>query len=146
MTVRTRNRTRTNRLLWTAQIVIALLFAFAGAMKFIMPADKMQGPFALPIGFIHFIGICEITGAFGLILPGLFRIQTRLTPLAALGLGVIMVGASVLTAAGMGVAPALFPAVVGLIVAYIAWGRSRVVPLRQRTPRAAETPRLARAA
>ena len=134
-----RRQTTTNRLLWTAQIVIALLFAFAGAMKFIMPADKMQGPIALPIAFIHFIGICEITGAFGLVLPGLFRIQTRLTALAALGLLVIMVGATVVTAAGMGIAPALFPAVVGSIVSYIAYGRSRVVPLRQRAPRLAET-------
>jgi hypothetical protein len=142
----TRRRTTTNRLLWTAQIVVALLFAFAGAMKFIMPADKMQGPIALPIAFIHFIGICEIAGAFGLILPGLFRIQTRLTALAALGLLVIMVGATVLTAAGMGIAPALFPAVVGSIVSYIAYGRSRVVPLGQRAPRVAQTPRLARAA
>jgi uncharacterized membrane protein YphA (DoxX/SURF4 family) len=142
----TRNQTTANRLLWTAQIVTALLFLFAGSMKFIMPADKMQGPIALPIAFIHFIGICEITGALGLILPGLFRIQTRLTPLAALGLLVIMIGATVLTAVGMGIAPALFPAAVGAIVSYISYGRSRAVPLRERTSYRAEGTRLARAA
>ena len=141
-----RNQTTANRLLWTAQIATSLLFLFAGSMKFILPADKMQGPIALPITFIHFIGIAEVTGALGLILPGLFRIRTRLTPLAALGLLVIMVGATVLTAAGMGMAPALFPAVVGAIVSYIAYGRSRVVPLRERAPRRAEVQGLARAA
>ena len=127
-----RQLTTANRLLWTAQGLTALLFLFAGTMKFILPADKLQGPVALSIGFIHFIGACEITGAIGLILPGLARIQTRLTPLAALGLIIIMVGATVITAATMGVAPALFPFVVGLILTSIVLGRWRAVPLRER--------------
>lgn len=125
----TKGRNITNRVLWTAQTLVALLFLFAGTMKFLMPPEKMQSPIALPLWFIYFIGVCEITGAFGLILPGLVRIQTRLTPLAATGLLVIMIGATVLTIATMGIAPALFPFVVGLIVSAIAWGRWRVVPL-----------------
>lgn len=127
-----RQLTTANRLLWTAQGLTALLFLFAGTMKFILPADKMQGPVALSIGFIHFIGACEIAGAIGLILPGLARIQTRLTPLAALGLIIIMVGATVITAATMGIVPALFPFVVGLILSSIALGRWSAVPLHER--------------
>ncbi len=128
-----RQLTAANRLLWTVQGLTALLFLFAGTMKFILPADKMQGPVALSIGFLHFIGACEIAGGLGLILPGLTRIQTRLTPLAALGLIIIMVGATGITAATMGIVPALFPCVVGLILCSIAWGRWRAVPLRERT-------------
>ena len=118
-----------NRALWTAQILIALLFLFAGVMKFVLPMDKMQGPIALPAGFIRFIGIAEITGAFGLILPGLLRIRPTLTSLAASGLVVIMTGATVLTIVGMGIAPAIFPLVVGVVAAAIAYGRWRVAPL-----------------
>jgi uncharacterized membrane protein YphA (DoxX/SURF4 family) len=125
-----------NRLLWTAQGLTALLFLFAGTMKFVLPADKMQGPVALSIGFIHFIGVCEIAGAAGLLLPGLLRVQTLLTPLAAVGLIAIMVGATAITAATMGIGPAIFPGTVGLILSAIAWGRWRVAPLRERSARA----------
>jgi uncharacterized membrane protein YphA (DoxX/SURF4 family) len=127
----------TNRLLWTAQILIALLFLFAGVMKFVMPVEKMQGPIALPLAFIRFIGTAETLGALGLILPGLFHIRTSLTSLAASGLVIIMIGATVVTLLGMGVAPALFPLVVGVIAALIAYGRWRVVPLRDRSLAAA---------
>ncbi len=118
-----------NRVLWTAQTIAALLFLFAGSMKFIMPADQMQkGPMSLPIAFIHFIGVCECLGALGLVLPGAFRIQTWLTPLAAAALTIIMVGATTITVLSMGVLPAIFPAGVGLVTIGIAYGRTRVAP------------------
>ena len=119
-----------NRALWTAQSLVALLFLFAGSMKFIMPADKMQqGSVVLPITFIHFIGICECLGALGLILPGVVRIRTGLTPLAAVGLTIIMIGATTVTVIGMSVAAAIFPAVVGVITSWIAYSRTSVAPL-----------------
>jgi uncharacterized membrane protein len=126
-----------NRLLWTAQIVVALIFLFAGSMKFIMPAEKMQqGPIVFPLAFMYFIGICECLGALGLILPAATRIRTGLTPLAAAGLTVIMIGATTVTVMAMGVAPAIFPAVVGVITAAIAYGRTRVAPLGEARRRA----------
>jgi hypothetical protein len=125
-----RNPKNLNRALWTAQALVALLFAFAGSMKFIMPADKMQdGSIVLPIAFIHFIGICECLGALGLILPGVFRIRTSLTPLAAAGLTIIMIGATVISVLGMGVVAAILPAVVGIITTWIAYSRTNVAPL-----------------
>jgi hypothetical protein len=119
-----------NRGLWTAQVLVAILFLFAGSMKFIMPAEKMQqGPIVFPLAFLYFIGLCECLGALGLVLPGLTRVHTELTPLAAAGLTVIMIGATTVTVLGMGAAPAIFPAVVGLVTAWIAYGRTRVEPL-----------------
>ena len=125
------SRSRTaNRALWTAQILVALLFLFAGSAKFIMPAEKLQqGPIVFPLAFMYFIGLCECLGALGLLLPGLTRIHTELTPLAAAGLTIIMIGATTVTVLGMGVAPAIFPAVVGLLTTWIAYGRTRVEPL-----------------
>ena len=119
-----------NRALWTAQVLVALLFLFAGSMKFIMPAEKMQqGPIVFPLAFMYFIGLCECLGALGLVLPGLTRVHTELTPLAAAGLTVIMIGATTVTVLGMGVAAAIVPAVVGFVAAWIAYGRTRIEPL-----------------
>jgi hypothetical protein len=110
-----------NRALWTAQTLASLLFLFAGAMKFIMPAEKMQqGPIVFSIAFMHFIGICEILGALGLVLPGVSRIQTWLTPLAAAGLTIIMMGATAVTISAMGAAAATLPVIVGVVTIWIA--------------------------
>jgi hypothetical protein len=121
---------RTNRLLWTAQILVALLFLFAGSAKFIMPAEKLQqGPIVFPLAFMYFIGICECLGALGLVLPAATRIRTSLTPLAALGLTIIMIGATTVSILAMGVAAGIFPAVVGVVTTWIAYGRTRVAPI-----------------
>jgi uncharacterized membrane protein YphA (DoxX/SURF4 family) len=126
-----------NRLLWTAQTLTALLFLFAGSMKFIMPAEKMQqGPVSLPLAFLYFIGVCECLGALGLLLPGVLRNRTLLTPLAAAGLTIIMIGATAISILSMGALAGIFPAVVGLVTAWIAYGRTRVVLLTDAPRRA----------
>ncbi len=122
----------TNRLLWTAQVLLALLFIFAGTMKFVLPVEKMAGPLGFSGAFIHFIGTVELLGALGLILPGLFRVGTALTSLAAAGLVIIMIGATTLTVISMSVVAALFPFVAGVFAAGVAYGRWRVVPLAER--------------
>lgn len=119
-----------NRLLWTAQGLAAVLFLFAGSMKFIIPAEKMQqGPIVLPIAFLYFIGLCECLGAVGLLLPSILRIRTSLTPLAAAGLTVIMVGATTISVLAIGPTAGILPAVVGVVTTWIAYGRTRLLPL-----------------
>ena len=118
--------------LWIIQGLLAALFLFAGGTKLILPIDvltSMGSPnqIALPGWFVRFIGVVEVLGALGLILPGLLRIRPGLTPLAAIGLVIIMVGATVITLAGGDVAPALIPLVVGLLSAFVAYGRWRLV-------------------
>ncbi len=111
--------------LWIVQGLLALIFLFTGGMKLILPLEVMteQMPLPLPGLFLRFIGVAEVLGAIGLILPGLLGIRPGLTPLAAAGLVIIMIGATVLTLAGFGVAPALIPLVVGLLAAFVAYGR-----------------------
>jgi hypothetical protein len=111
--------------LWIVQGLLALLFLFAGSMKLILPIEMMtaQSPIVLPGLFLRFIGIAEVAGALGLILPGLLRIRRGLTPLAACGLIIIMIGATILTLLGMGIMPALFPLLVGLLLVFVAYGR-----------------------
>ncbi|MEO6877175.1 MAG: DoxX family protein [Gemmatimonadaceae bacterium] len=116
--------TRTaNRVLWTIQIILTLLYLFTGITKLVLPIDKMQGPVVLPGLFLRFIGVCEVLGALGLLLPGLTGIRRALTPLAAACLVPIMIGATVVTIMGGQFALALMPAVVGVLVAYVAYGR-----------------------
>jgi DoxX-like family len=114
-----------NKTLWTLQAVLAALFLFAGAMKLVTPIEAMAGPIALPGGLLRFIGVAEVLGAIGLVLPWLLRIQPQLTALAAAGLAVIMIGAVVLTATTAGAAAAAFPFLVGGALALIIYGRSQ---------------------
>ena len=116
--------------LWIVQGLLAAVFLFTGGMKLVLPLEKMTGPVPLPGLFIRFLGVAEILGALGLILPGLLRIRPGLTPLAASGLVVIMIGATVITLVGGDVAPALIPLVVGLLSAFVAYGHWRLVPRR----------------
>jgi uncharacterized membrane protein YphA (DoxX/SURF4 family) len=109
--------------LWTVQILLAFIFLLAGSMKLILPIEMMTVQMPLPGQLLRFIGVCEVAGALGLILPGLTRIQRRLTPLAACGLVVIMVGAVVFTLASQGGAGAVVPLVVGGLAACVAYGR-----------------------
>ena len=111
-------------ILWTLQALLAMLFAFAGVMKLIMPIEEMTKDIALPGLFLRFIGVVEILGAVGLILPGLLRIKPGLTPLAAAGLTIIMVGATLVTLMTSQPATAVIPFVVGLLTAFVAWRRS----------------------
>jgi hypothetical protein len=116
--------------LWIVQGLLALLFLFAGGMKLVLPLEALQGPVALPGWFVRFIGVAEVLGALGLILPGLLHRHPGLTPLAAAGLVLLMIGATVVTVAGGGqLAPALMPMVVGLLAVFVAFGRWRVAPL-----------------
>ena len=72
----------------------------------------------------------EVLGALGLVLPGLLRVRPVLTPLAAAGLVIIMIGATVVMWAGGMVAVALMNLVVALLAAFVAYGRSRLAPYR----------------
>jgi hypothetical protein len=115
---------KNNRVLWSLQALLAALFLFAGGVKLILPLDAMtrQMPM-LSGGFLRFVGACEVLGAIGLILPMLLRIRPVLTPLAAIGLLIIMIGATVVTLMIGGGAGALFPMVTGMLAAWVAYGR-----------------------
>jgi len=119
-----------NRALWIVQGLLALLFLFAGGMKLVLPIEELTKQMPLPGLFVRFIAIAEVLGAIGLILPGLLGIRPELTPLAAAGLVIIMVGATVLSFMSGGVVMALVPLVVALLAAFVAYGRWRLAPHR----------------
>jgi hypothetical protein len=114
-----------NIVLWIVQALLAALFLFAGGVKLITPIAEMTKQIALPGWFLRFIGVAEVLGALGLILPWLVRITPVLTPLAASGVGIIMIGATVVTLVTADIATALMPVFVGICLAFVAYGRGR---------------------
>ena len=118
-------------ILWILQVLLALLFIFAGVTKFVMSVEEMnaQAPVVMPGLFLHFIGVCEVLGGLGLILPSLLKIKPQLTPLAAVGLAIITAGATVITLMGPMKVAAAFPFIVCLLCLFVAYGRWRVKPI-----------------
>lgn len=117
-----------NRGLWIVQGLLAALFLFAGGMKLVTPVGALAAMSPFPGEFIRFIGVCEVLGAAGLILPCALRVLPVLTPLAATGLVVIMAGATATTLAIGGGTLALPPAAVGLLAGLVALGRRPRAP------------------
>lgn len=122
--------------LWTVQVLLAALFGMAGVMKATTPiADlipTMAWVEAVPPALVRFIGISELAAAVGLILPAITRIAPILTPLAGVGLTLVMVLAAVFHVfrGELGAVP--FNVVLGALAAFVAWGRLRKVPIAAR--------------
>jgi putative oxidoreductase len=125
-----------NAAFWSAQVLLAALFGMAGLMKLTAPLTdlvaKLVWPGAVPEGLVRFIGAAELTGAVGLLLPALTRIQPRLTGLAALGLVLVMALAvpfhlsrGELQALGVNLP-------LGALALFVAWGRLKKAPLAPR--------------
>lgn len=116
--------------LWIIQGVLCGLFLFAGGFKLVLPLATLAKFSPLPPVLFKFIGLCEVAGALGLVLPGIFGIKPNLTTLAAIGLAGVMAGAVTMSVALLGVASAVMPFVVGLLLIAIVRGRTlRVRPV-----------------
>ncbi|HEX6299376.1 MAG TPA: DoxX family protein [Acidimicrobiia bacterium] len=122
-----------HRRLWALQIVVGLFFIFLGILHFVVPEglpSQLEWMYDLSTPVHYVTGVAEIMGGLGLILPGLTKIGTRLTPLAALGLMVLMTGAIIwhirrgeLFNVGTNLA-------VIMILSFIAYERWRIHPLQ----------------
>jgi len=124
-----------NILLWVLQVLMGIYFTFIGAMHFIVPPGlpaQMAWMYELSPGLHAFSGLAEILGGLGLILPGLTKIQTRLTYFAGAGLVLVMLGALVWHLQRGEVSNIIFNVVLALIVGFIAYGRWRLSPLEDK--------------
>lgn len=128
--------TALNVSLWIAQFLLFAMFAMAGVMKSTQPIASISQTITwaadLPVAMVRFIGISELAGAIGVLLPSLTRVKPALTPLAAAGLAIVMVSAvgfhivrGEMTMLGM-------PTLLGALAAFVAWGRARRVPIEPR--------------
>jgi uncharacterized membrane protein len=125
-----------NAFLWILQIVFGLYFTAIGVMHFNVPPGlpaPMSWMYELSPGLHYFSGTAEILGGLGLILPGLTKIQTRLTPLAGAGLTLVMLGAVVYHLGRGEMMNIFFNIFLGAVVAFIAYGRWKMHPLTDRS-------------
>jgi putative oxidoreductase len=122
--------------LWTLQILLGLAFAFAGFTKAATPlvelATRMPWVSDVPGALVRFIGVSELAGGLGLILPAATRIKPQLTALAAAGLTLVMILAALFHAARGEYAGIAINGVLGGLAAFIAWGRSKRAPIEAR--------------
>ena len=119
-----------NVALWAAQLLLMLVFLFTGTMKLTMPIAELEKQMPGTAWFIRPLGVIEVLGAIGVTLPWLLGIQPHLTLLAAAGLVIIMIGATVFSVKlGAGIL-ALIPVVVGLLAVFVAYGRWQLIGVR----------------
>ncbi|PWU52698.1 DoxX family protein [Micromonospora globispora] len=113
-----------NVLLWALQVILALIFLGAGLAKITLPEEKLRERMALvPPARAKLLGTAEVLGALGLILPAVTGIAPVLTPLAAVGLAIVLLGAVVLHARAKETQMAVVTAVLLLAALVVAWGR-----------------------
>jgi hypothetical protein len=127
-----------SKVLWVAQVLLALGMASAGIIKLVWPDADLEAAYPLfPAVFIRFIGVCEILGAIGVVVPAALRIRPELTPLAAAGLAIIM-GGAVISTIMMGAASMIaMPLILFLLAVFVAYGRWKLAPIAPRDSRRA---------
>jgi hypothetical protein len=105
-------------------------------MKVATPAAELakMAP-GFPPAFIRFIGIAELAGAIGIILPALTRIAPFLTPLASSGFVIVMVSAAVLHLVRGQFGELAVVVVLGALAYFVAWGRFKLAPIARREAR-----------
>ena len=124
-----------NIVLWLLQVLLALVFAFFGVQHILLRPDLAEGlawMYDISPVFNRVIGVAELAAVMGLILPGLTKIQTRLTPLAAAGLMLVMVGAFIFNVTSGVIGNAVSNVILLVLAAAVAYLRWRVRPLKDR--------------
>lgn len=119
--------------LWVVQVLLGLVFIMAGGTKTFQGIEAMAAsmPWVTEVSssLVRFIGVSELLGGLGLLLPSILRIKPHLTVWAAIGLTIVMVLAA-LFHASRGEFPAIGAnAVFVALTAFVAWGRSKKVPI-----------------
>ncbi|MGC5165456.1 DoxX family protein [Luteimicrobium sp. DT211] len=121
--------------LWVVTGLLAAVFLFAGTNKLVIPREKLL---AAPgggwvddfdEGFVKALGAAEVLGAVGLVVPGAVGAATFLVPLAATGVGLVMVGAAVVEVRRGEPAHALLNLFYLALAVFLVWGRLGPAPL-----------------
>jgi hypothetical protein len=122
-----------NKLLWTLQIFWGLFFMLAsGAPKLVLPMESLPLPIPIAEPVLRMIGVLEVLGGLGIILPGVTRIQPWLTPLAALGLTLTALGGATYQFLAGQPESGVFAIAVALFCAFIAYGHWKLLPHQPR--------------
>ena len=123
-------------LLWLAQALLAAAFLLVGWTHAFAPISVAiaRAPWvaSLPVALVRFIGVVELAGGLGVLLPAATRIRPALTPLAAAGLATVMLLAIPFHVLRGESREIVINLVLGAIAAFVAWGRARRAPIAPR--------------
>lgn len=122
-----------NIALWIVQSLLAAMFLMAGANKLFQSTEELVKMLpwvtSVPVGLVKFIGISELLGGIGLLLPSILRIKPILTSYAAIGLALVMLFASIFHISRGEYSVIGMNFVFMALALFVAWGRSKKVPI-----------------
>lgn len=121
-----------NRLLWILQIFFGIYFIFVGVVHFVLPdglPGLMEWMYDLGDTTHLIVGIAEVLGGLGLILPSVTRIRPELTVYAALGLVLVMTGAIIWHATRSESSSIAQNVIIAGLLGFVAYGRARLYPI-----------------
>lgn len=122
-----------NIALWISQVLLGAMFIMTGSMKLFQSVEELSKMLpwvnSVPLGLIKFIGVSELLGGLGLIIPSAFRFKPVLTIWAAIGISLIMVLASAFHISRGENSVIGMNFVLLAIAIFIVWGRTKKVPI-----------------
>lgn len=122
-----------NIALWIVQSLLAAMFLMAGANKLFQSAEELVKMLpwvtSVPSGLVKFIGISELLGGIGLLLPSILRIKPILTSYAAIGLALVMLFASIFHISRGEYSVIGMNFVLTALALVVAWGRMKKAPI-----------------
>ena len=125
-----------NVVLWLVQVLLATVFLLVGythaVAEIAVAIARAPWVASLPVPLVRFIGVTELAGALGILLPAATRIKPRATPLAAAGLATVMVLAIPFHALRGETKEIAINLALGALAAFVGWGRTRRAPIRPR--------------
>ncbi|MFK7949489.1 MAG: DoxX family protein [Saprospiraceae bacterium] len=128
-----KNNKAINIALWVVQVLLGLMFLMAGATKTFQPmevlAESLPWVTETSSALVRFIGISELLGGIGLLLPSILRIKPFLTVWAAIGLATIMLFAAIFHGSRGEFSAIGINAVFMALAGFVAWGRSKKAPI-----------------
>ncbi|WP_343670639.1 DoxX family protein [Chitinophaga sp.] len=120
--------------LWIAQLLLILVLLMTGLMKLFQPIEKLATRYLwmgqVPAIFLRFLGLCNLLGCLGLLLPSLLRIKPVLTVWTAFAIIVLMICAIVFHLSRGETQIIGFNILIAALAAFVAWGRSKRLPIR----------------
>jgi uncharacterized membrane protein YphA (DoxX/SURF4 family) len=125
-----------NILLWAVQLLLAGLFLMSGVMKLAYPVEKLAAlsPWTgqVPAVYVRLLGIADLAGGLGILLPSLLRIKPILAVWAGIGIIVLMVLATLFHISRGEASVTSFNMAVALLAGIVVWGRARKYPVYPR--------------
>jgi putative oxidoreductase len=128
-----------NIALWIVQGLTAALMLMSAFMKIATPIPELSAKWKwtgeLPQQVVRMLGIVDLLGGIGIILPAILKIKPGLTPLAAVGVVLLMISATVFHISRGESSVIAFNIILMLFASFIAWGRYKKLPIlpRQQT-------------